>query len=181
MRLQAKLDARLARKGFVDIEGGADTNLISGSTFRRAADTDHGPAVILGLGHEADLTSDEGERGGRDTVFNAPRARAWALFSQAAHDMPTDRRTRRILVAFAETGSSTETARRLGSTRPTVDRWVDRLCAALGLNRRWLCGTLFESTPGSVERQLPAPARRLSRREIERLRYEPPSAERKAS
>lgn len=182
LALQAKWDAKLARSGFVDIEAGMDTNLICGSTFRRASDTDHGVAVILGLGHEEDMTASEDVAGGRRSVFDSPRARAWALFSQAAHELPDDSRTRRILITVAETGNQREAVRRLSrrtsgrlfwAYEKRVDKAVRGLCAAIGIDRRWLFGSLFEDA--REEEMTPISARELTKTELRKLKYDAPT------
>lgn len=139
--LLAKWDARLARDGFRDIESGQDLNLISSSTFRGVSEVQegrggHGAEHVLGLPEMiADTTPN---------VFSSPRARAWTLFGQAAHELPTDARTRRILVAVAETGNKLEVSRRFRTSYDIVNGVVARLCAAIGIEQKNLFGTVTE-------------------------------------
>lgn len=152
MALQAKYDAKLAKSGFRDIEYGQDTNMIDGSTFRgvseRPTDTNvrgGGAEFILGLPDSvAEVTPN---------VFHSPRARAWALFSQAANDLPTDARTRRLLLEVAETGNQAEVARRRRIAPERLSELVRRLCDAIGVESRNLFGSVTEMGhfSGSVE------------------------------
>lgn len=173
MQLQDAWDQRLRASGFKDIEGGADTNLISGSTFRRPSDNGgHGATVVLGLGHGDD---DQDER---PSIFETARARAWARFSQAAHELPIDAQMRAILVDVGESGSLIGAATRNGVSRFVVYDRATRLCEAIGIDRRLMFDAVTDVTepapPPAVN-----PARRLTKREIKRLCLEAPR-ERKA-
>lgn len=145
LALQSVWDRKLAKSGFRDIEYGQDMNLLQTSTFRGVSDGapahgrehhTHGAEHVLGL---PPLVADE-----TPNVFSAPRARAWALFSQAAHDLPKDERTRRILVAVAESGNTVDVAKRHRMRRQRVSELVWRLCGAIGIEPSNLFGGVTE-------------------------------------
>jgi hypothetical protein len=187
MRLQAKLDKRLAREGFVDIECGADLNLRPATTFRHTSATGgHGAEVVIG-GVEiipAIRPGSPGDSGSRrnmsclelvESVFDSPRARAWMIFSQAAHELPTDARTRKILLSVAENGSLTEAMRRHRTTYDTVRLLVIGLCDAIGVEYRSLFSAVTEVAP-TPDLPKPGPVRQLRQDEIRRIYREPERA-----
>jgi hypothetical protein len=187
MRLQAHYDAELRASGFRDIEDGSDLNLIDGSTFRRPSNGGHGAEVKIGCGVGTGRSSGYSQRMGimhsdgladDVSVFDSPRARAWMRFSQAAHELPTDAEMRAILIDVADTGSLTESSIRNGVSERTVYDRVTRLCAAIGIGRRCLLGAVTDTA--APPEPMVTPARRLTKKEIRRLNYEPPMA-RKAS
>lgn len=141
MALQARWDRKLARAGFKDIESGQDLNLLATSTFRgvsnHATGSDgHGAEFVLGIpAHVADQVPN---------VFSTARARAWALFSQAAHDLPRDARTRLLLVDVATCGNQAEVARRRKIAPERLSELVRRLCSAIGVDSKNLFGSITE-------------------------------------
>lgn len=146
--LLAHWDAKLARHrdevypdGFRDVESGQDLNLISSSTFRGVSEVEegqsaHGAEHVLGL-PEAVAES-------TPNVFLSPRARAWAIFSQAAHDLPTDKRTRAILISVSETANRKAVSRRHRIPIKRLRKLIRRFCAAIDIEPDNLFGTVTE-------------------------------------
>lgn len=182
MALQAKFDRKLAKirddvypDGFRDIEWGEDTNLMDASTFRGSGGGARGVVVALGI-HGGNGLSDtlvevdvdtgaDVVRRREDTdqnVFQSPRARAWMLFSQAANELPTDNRTRTILVAIGQGDDIRTVARRHRTTRWAVHQLVTRLCAAIKVESSWLFGPLGDD--GDAAREKCRDCRRMAAR-----------------
>ena len=197
MRLQAKVDAALRRSGFRDIEFGRDYNSFPSSTFRgKSSDTPYPTATGGGGGHGAEFVlvglSDSsslhvvgrevtrGQKGsaglpdGSVSLFDTPRARAWAIFSQAAHDLPTDDKTRAVLVDVSDGGNQAAVGRCHGLSKQAVNDMVHRLCKAIGIDQAGLFSAVTDR--GEPEEVVaPGPVRRLTKREIRRLKYEAPA------
>lgn len=189
MRLQEKCDAELRASGFRDIEFGYDLNLIAASTFRGAMVDSasgefcggHGMEITLAPMGPGDHPTEGGPDGSKaqDSLFDTPRARAWALFGQAAHDLPTDDVTRAILVAVADGATQAEVGRQHGISKQAVNEMVHRLCKAIGIDQRGMFSAVTDRGEEASTRA-PAPVRKLTKREVKRLRYESPG-ERRAS
>lgn len=154
MELQRVWDRKLARHrdevypdGFRDIEDGEDTNRYHDSTFKAdevLLGVEKGSHSTAGGNRPANFTN-----GRQDTdanVFSSPRARAWMLFSQAAHELPVDRRTRDILVEVGQVGSIRAVARRRRVSVSVVHRLALRLCDAIGVESANLFGPAVQSS-----------------------------------
>jgi hypothetical protein len=180
-QLQAKWYARLRRDGFVDVEGGRDLNHLNATTLPGSGSlsfvstTAEGPDGLFDATELFEVDNDA-VYGGFTSVANTSQAVLWRKVMGAAHDLPSNYKHRAFLIDWATSGGKRRAAARRAGIPINIARGdTARFCARIGVEEIALFTSANPARSMKPEAPTPAPVRRLSKREIARLQYTPPT------